>query len=109
MLGDKLTEEIYKEITAHSSLSVLTLDELIELAIECDKFWDYAGIYYIPKSKNNYDIIIDREQSVGGYNNSELVLSIINNEIDSNDNKFRKYVCQKIQEKSTSIEQERNI
>ena len=71
------------------------MDELIVLAIELDKFWDYAGIYYMPKSKRNYDIIIDREQSVGGYTNTELVLSIINHEINSNDEKFKKLVCKK--------------
>ena len=104
MIGEKLTEKTYNKLTAHTNLNLLTMDELIELAIEVDKFWDYAGIYYKLRDKNDFDIIIDREQSVGGYNNTELVLSIINNKLVANDEKFKQLVCKKIEEKSQTLQ-----
>ncbi len=108
MLGKNLTKKEYNKITSNSQLSLLTLDELINIAIEFDKFWDYAGIYYkfVGKDKDNFSIIIDREQSVGGYNNSELVLSVVYDQIFSNDSEFKELVCKKIEEKSKAMEQQ---
>lgn len=90
-LGEGLTEEKYNEIAKGTALSVLSYEELIESAVNFDKFWEFAGTYYKLKAGSPI-IIIDREQSVGGYNNSELTLLADENSVVSNDKEFQTYI-----------------
>ena len=95
----ELNEEKYKEVVKGSILSLLTLNEIIEISTNLDKFWEFVGTYY-KLGEESPIIIIDREQSVGGYNNSELTLSVENNNIKSNDLKFKTLIWERIVEKS---------
>ena len=69
-----------------------------------NKFWEFAGAYYTFDKQNVPILVIDREQSVGGYNNSELI--IWDNEegiLFSNDKTFLNLVEQKIAEKQNNV------
>lgn len=99
----ELTEEKYKEIVKGSKLELLTLSEIIEMSINLDKFWKFTGAYYKLAASGVPIIIIDREQSVGGYNNSELTLSFKNNNIKSNDRKFKTLICERIVERAKKL------
>ena len=97
----KLNEEKYQELTRDSLLKVFSLKELIELSINYDTFWEFACVYY--EIKNNVPIIvIDREMSVGGYNNSELKISASSSEVYSNDKKFKEFLETEIAKKLES-------
>ena len=98
-LGKKLTEEKYKELVEGSILSSLTLKEIVDIAINLDSFWEFAGTYYKLNS-DNPTIIIDREQSVGGYNNSELTLLAVGNFAYSNDKQFQTQINETIASKA---------
>ena len=98
-LGKELTEEKYKELVKGTILSHISFSELVNIAINLDKFWEFAGTYY-KLGAGSPIIIIDREQSVGGYNNSELTLSIVRDCIISNDKNFQVLVNEAITTKS---------
>lgn len=95
MLGKKLTEEKYKELVKGTILSSMTLSEIVDIATNLDKFWEFAGTYYTLGAESPI-IIIDREQSVGGYNNSELTLSTMRGSVVSNDRNFQSLVNEAI-------------
>ena len=84
MEWQNLTEEKYNEIVNGTLLSNLTLNEVVEIAADLDRFYDIAGVYYQENNTASPTIIIDREQSVGGYNNSYLTLNATNNYVISN-------------------------
>ncbi len=98
-LGKELTEEKYKELVKGTILSHISLSEIVDIAINLDKFWEFAGTYYKLGAESPI-IIIDREQSIGGYNNSELTLSIVRDFIFSNDKNFQALVNETITVKS---------
>ena len=110
-LGKKLSKEKYEELVKGTTLEVLSLDELVDIAIDGDgmnevsngqKFWEYAGAYYRYNKENNLVISIDREQTVGGYNNSELTIEFLNKmAISSNKISFIRLISQRIAEKQT--------
>lgn len=92
---EKLTEEKYKKLVKGSILSSITLSEIVNIATNLDEFWEFAGTYYNLGAESPI-IIIDREQSVGGYNNSELTLSTMRGSVVSNDEKFLSLVNEAI-------------
>ena len=102
-LGKELTEEKYKELVNGTILGNISLEEIVDIAINLDKFWEFAGTYY-KLGEESPIIIIDREQSVGGYNNSELTLSIVKDCIISNDKSFQALVDEVITTKSKLTE-----
>ena len=107
-LGKILDQEKYEELVAGTCLEILTLDELVDIAINFkemnpgkNKIWEFAGVYYRFNLNNLPIIVIDREQTVGGYNNSELELNLLDdNTIKSNHKTFENLVYLKIEEKS---------
>ncbi len=103
MLGKELDENKYKELVDGSFMSALTLNEVIDTAmgkgLNDDNFWEFAGAYYRLNEFNCPVIIIDREQAFGGYNNSEITLTVGKNDISSNDKKFKKILLDKIDHK----------
>ena len=103
-LGEKLNEEIYRVITKDSILSNISLEEIIDIAVNLDKFWEFSGAYY--KINEGTTIIIDREQSVGGYNNSELTLSFTENYIVSNNKEFQSLINELIIAKTNTSKNE---
>lgn len=107
-IGKELSKEKYEELVAGTCLEVVSLDELVDIAINGDgmnfgnvqKFWDFAGAYYRMNLNNLPIIVIDREQTVGGYNNSELILSLLDdNTLKCNDKIFENLIYSKIYEK----------
>lgn len=68
------------------------------------RFWEFAGAYYRFDEHNTPILVIDREQSVGGYNNSELTLweDEDTKELFSNDKTFLKLIAEKIEEKENN-------
>ena len=110
-LGKELNKEIYNRLVAGTCLEILSLDELIDIAITDEKMnpgknkiWEFAGTYYKYSRCDMPEIIIDREQTVGGYNNSELKLYLLDdNTIHSNDKKFEEFIYSKIAEKDNKV------
>lgn len=106
-IGKELSNEKYEELVAGTCLEVLTLDELVCIAIDTEemnpgenKIWEFAGTYYRLNLNNLPIIVIDREQTVGGYNNSELELNILDdNTIKCNHKTFENLVYLKLEEK----------
>ena len=100
MKDKMLTEEIYKEIVKNSILKNLTLKELINIAINYDKSWDIAGIYFrIIEQCKLSTIIIDRKQSSDGYTESEIQLVIFKDQISSSDPNFSLTIYEEIDKK----------
>lgn len=89
----------------------LSLDEIVDIALNSEemnpgknKIWEYAGAYYRFNINNLPIIVIDREQTVGGYNNSELELNFLDdNTIKSNHKTFENLVYSKIEEKENNV------
>lgn len=111
-LGKRLNQHKYEELVRDTDLEVLTLDDIIDIAINGEgmnlvsndhKFWEFAGAYYKFTGFSCFIIIIDREQAVGGYNNSELTLLVTNNCVSSNDKRFFKLIKDKIKEKTNTL------
>jgi len=117
MLGNKLDNKMYEKIVRGTPLSVLSLDEIIDIAMNNEQmniisssgsgFWEYAGAYYRFDAKKQPTIVIDREMSVGGYNNSELTISVSGNSISSNDSNLKRLIGEKINEKNLESAQEK--
>lgn len=112
-LGKRLNQHKYEELVQGSCLESLSLDEIVDIAINGkgmnyvsngNNFWNFAGAYYKFIGGSYFVIIIDRDQAVGGYNNSELTLSLKDNTICSNDKNFKKLINSKINEKNFVIE-----
>ena len=113
-LGRKLSKEKYEELIKGTLLERLSLDELVDVAINGEgmneiskgrKFWEYAGSYYRFNKENYLVINIDREQTVGGYNNSELRIVLVNNKyITTNSRTFSFLLQTKLAEKEKQIE-----
>ena len=110
-IGKELNQEKFEELVAGTCLESLSLNELVDIAIngngmncgKSQKFWEYAGSYYRFNINNMPIIVIDREQTVGGYNNNELELNIIDdNTIESNHKTFENLVYSKIYEKENN-------
>ena len=109
-IGKELSNEKYKELVAGTCLESLSLDELVDIALNSEemnpgknKIWEYAGAYYRMNINNLPIIVIDRAQTVGGYNNSELELNLLDdNTIESNHKTFENLVYSKIEEKENN-------
>lgn len=109
-LGKELNQEKYEELVAGTCLEVLSLDEIVDIALNNEemnpgkyKIWEYAGAYYRMNLNNLPIIVIDREQTVGGYNNSELELNLLDdNTIKCNDKTFEKLIYSKLEEKENN-------
>lgn len=107
MLGIELDQTNYETLFRNAKFGCFTLNEMVDIAINDEKMnpgknkiWEFAGAYYAFNKHNEPMLIIDREQTVGGYNNSELI--IWDNEegiLFSNDKTFLNLVEQKIAEK----------
>lgn len=111
-LGKRLNQHKFEELVRCTDLETLTLDEIIDIAINGNgmnyisngnNFWEFAGVYYRFTGLSRFVILIDREQMVGGYNNSEIVLVVKDKNISSNDKRFLALVKAKINEKSNTI------
>lgn len=112
-LGKELSKEKYEELVKGTPLEGVSLDELVDVAINGEgmneisngrKFWEYAGTYYRYNNENYLVISIDREQTVGGYNNSELKIVLVNNKhIITNNRTFTRLIPTKSAEKENSI------
>ena len=109
-LGKELNQEIYEELVAGTCLEVLSLEEIEDIAMNGEgmnmgytPFYEFAGSYYRFSKNNMPVIIVDREQSVGGYNNSALTLEFIDdNTLTSNDKKFEELVYSSIEAKTNN-------
>ena len=101
MLEKKLTEEIYEKIVENTILKNLSLQELINMAINFDRFYDFAGSYY-KFDDSTPVIVLDREQPVGGYNNSELTISVFPYHVSANDKKFEKLLTDELTKTNAS-------
>lgn len=117
MLGSKLDSKMYEKIVKGTALSSLSLEEIIDIAMNNEEvniisssgtgFWEYAGAYYRLDTKKQPTIVIDREMSVGGYNNSELTISVNGDSISSNDANLKRIICDKINERAQETAQEK--
>ena len=109
-IGKELSKEKYEELVAGTCLESLRLDELVDIALNSEemnpgknKIWEYAGAYYRFNINNLPIIVIDRAQTVGGYNNSELELNLLDdNTFISNHKIFENLVYSKIEEKENN-------
>ena len=109
-IGKELSAKKYKELVEGTCLEVLTLDEIVDIAIKGEemnpgknKIWEYAGAYYRFNLNNLPIIVIDRAQTVGGYNNSELKIVLINNKfITTNSRTFTRLIPTKSTRKETN-------
>lgn len=105
-IGKELSNEKYEELVAGTCLETISLEELVDIALNSEvmnpgknKFWEFAGTYYRVNINNLPIIVIDRAQTVGGYNNSELELNILDdNTIESNHKTFENLVYLKLEE-----------
>lgn len=105
-IGKELNQEKYEELVAGTCLEVISLEELVDIAFNNElmnpgknKLWEFAGTYYRVNINNLPIIVIDREQTVGGYNNSELELNLLDdNTIKSNHKTFENLVYLKLEE-----------
>ena len=109
-LGKELNQEKFEELVKGTCLEVLSLEELVDIALKSEemnpgknKIWEFAGTYYRFNLNNLPIIVIDRAQTVGGYNNSELELNLLDdNTLKCNDKTFEKLVYLRIEEKSNN-------
>lgn len=110
-IGKELNQVKYEELVAGTCLETISLEELVNIALNSEvmnpgknKIWEFAGTYYRLNLNNLPIIVIDREQTVGGYNNSELELNLIDdNTIKCNHKTFENLVYSKIEEKENNI------
>lgn len=110
-IGKELSKEKYEELVAGTCLEDLTLEELVDIALNDElmnpgknKIWEYDGAYYRFNLNNLPIIVIDRAQTVGGYNNSELELNLLDdNTFKCNDKVFEDLVYKEIEEKINNI------
>ena len=106
-IGKELSGNKYKELVEGTCLESLSLNEIVDIALNSEemnpgknKIWEFAGTYYRFNLNNLPIIVIDRAQTVGGYNNSELELNLLDdNTFKCNDRKFEELVYSKIAEK----------
>lgn len=109
-LGKVLSKEKYEELVKGTLLEGVSLDDLVDIALNSEemnpgkhKIWEYAGAYYRYNLNNLPIIVVDREQTVGGYNNSELELNLLDdNTIKSNHKTFEKLIYSKLEEKQNN-------
>ena len=109
-IGKELSKEKYEELVAGTCLEDLTLEELVDIALNSaemnpgkNKIWEFAGTYYRFNLSNLPIIVIDRAQTVGGYNNSEIELNLLDdNTIKCNHKTFENLVYSKIEEKENN-------
>ena len=110
-IGKELNQEKYEELVAGTCLEDVSLNELVHIALNDEemnpgknKIWEFAGAYYRFNSNNMPIIVIDRAQTVGGYNNSELELNLLDdNTLKSNDKNFENLIYIKIEQKANNI------
>ena len=110
-IGKELSEEKYQELVRGTCLENISLDELVDIALNSEvmnpgknKIWEFAGTYYRFNLNNLPIIVIDRAQTVGGYNNSELELNLLDdNTFKCNDRKFEELIYSKIAEKDNKV------
>ena len=110
-IGKELSKEKYEELVAGTCLESLSLDEIVDVALNSEemnpgkhKIWEFAGAYYRFNINNMPIIVIDREQTVGGYNNSEIELTLIDdNTIKCNHKTFENLIYSKMEEKSNNV------
>ena len=111
MLAIELDQINYETLFRNAKFGCFTLQEMVDLAVNNEtmnpgkfKIWEFAGVYYAFNKHNEPMLIIDREQTVGGYNNSELI--IWDNEegiLFSNDKTYLNLVKEKIKEKQNNV------
>lgn len=110
-LGIELDQINYETLFRNTKFGCFTLSEMVDIAINDEKinpgknkFWEFAGAYYRFDKHNTPILVIDREQSVGGYNNRELTLweDEDTQEMFSNDKTFLKLIAEKIEEKENN-------
>ena len=109
-LGKVLSKEKYEELVKGTLLEGVSLDDLVDIALNSEemnpgknKIWEYAGAYYRYNEFTYPVIVIDREQTIGGYNNSELVITLINKKyIATNDRTFTRLILSKLEEKQNN-------
>ena len=113
-IGKELNQQKFEELVAGTCLEDLTLEELVDIALNDEimnpgknKIWEYAGAYYRFNINNLPIIVIDRAQTVGGYNNSELTISVNGDSISSNDANLKRIICDKINERAQETAQEK--
>ena len=110
-IGKELDQDKYEELVAGTCLEALSLDEFVDIALNSEemnpgknKIWEFSGTYYRFNMNNLPIIVIDREQTVGGYNNSEIELTLIDdNTIKCNHKTFENLIYSKMEEKSNNV------
>lgn len=112
-LGKSLNQHKFEELVQGTCLECLTLDEIIDIAINGEgmnyvsngsNFWNFAGAYYRFTGGKYFVIIIDRKQATGGINNCEIKFSLNDDYIWSDSKLFKKLLCEKVIEKTLSNE-----
>ena len=109
-IGKELNQEKFEELVEGTCLEVFTLNELVDIAINTEvmnlgktKIWEFAGAYYRFNLNNMPIIVIDREQTVGGYNNSEIELTFVDdNTLKSNHKTFENLIYSMIEVKENT-------
>lgn len=112
MLGKEIDQKIFEKLFRNTKFSYLTLNEIIDIAMNGEgmnsgvgsyRLWEFAGAYYKYDEKDIPMLIIDREFNCE-YNNSELVIKEYNGVIISNDSTFENLIKNKIVEKTKFID-----
>ena len=111
-IGKELNQEKFQKLFNNRKLGYLTLNEIIDIAMNGEgmnsgvgsyRLWTFSGAYYKYDVKDIPILIIDREFNCE-YNNSELVIKEYNGEIFSNDSTFENLVKNKVAEKTKFID-----
>ena len=112
MLGKELNQEKFEKLFKNRKLGYLTLNEIIDIAMNGEgmnsgmgsyRLWQFAGAYYRYDEKDVPILIIDREFNCE-YNNSELTIKEYDGEILFNDSTFERLIINKIAEKTKFID-----
>lgn len=108
MLGKEINQAKFEELFKNTSLGCLTLDEIIDIAMNGEgmnsgsepfRLWTFAGAYYRFDDENVPMLIIDREFNCE-YNNDEILLKDVDGYIISNHSTFTKLIVNKVAEKT---------
>lgn len=112
LLGKDCDQKIFEKLFKNRKLGYLTLNEIIDIAMNGEgmnsgvgsyRLWEFAGAYYRCDENNVPILIIDREFNCE-YNNSELTIKEHDGVISFNDNTFEKLILSKIAEKTKFID-----
>lgn len=112
MLGKELNQEKFEKLFKNKKLGYLTLNEIIDIAMNGEgmnsgvgtyRLWEFAGAYYRYDENNFPILIIDREFNCE-YNNSELTIKEYDDNILFNDSIFERLIINKLIEKTKFID-----